>query len=337
MLDKISLTEDSVVTTTFPYTGDIILVSGWITDSVSLSSVDKVPIDTLPESKVDKIWRQQQDLTANGSPYELQLLDVSDSILYTQTFTSGLVFDGGGDAFFGLVAPAITDTAKIRVTVDGVAAITRTASAHAPTVTVLSPNGGESIAETMSVQWVAEDLDGDPLQFAVLYSNDDGATWQVLDNEVYTNSLVVSTTLLPGSDGHSLVRVIASDGFLTGIDQSNTPFSLADHTPFVWINDPISGTLFETGQIIHLKGQAFDPEDGQLTDTNLEWQVEGYGTLDTGREATIFGLVAGTYQVTLIATDDDGQSSTTSVTINVAPIAQQLPPEINIFLPIVIR
>ena len=193
------------------------------------------------------------------------------------------------------------------------------------------------MTDTLTISWTGADGDGDLLSYLVRYSADGGATWQVVANDVYTTSLVVDASLLPGSDGASLVQVLASDGFYTAADQSNAPFSLERHAPLVHIQKPLDGAIFDTGAPIALKGQAHDPEDGHLTGDSLTWTVAGYGSPGNGEETTRFGLPAGSYAVTLTATDSDGDSASTAVTIAVVPGGQQAVPENAIYLPLIIR
>jgi hypothetical protein len=321
-------------TSTFPYEGDLLLVSGWVSDTITFSGTQQLPSGIMPAEKVDELWQQQQELIVSGSPYELQLLDVNDTLLYTQTISATVVTNGDGSAFFGLVAPAVAGTAKIRISDLGAPVVTQTASTNAPTVTVLAPNGGETITDTLTVSWSADDGDGDLLSYMVRYSADGGATWQVLANELYTTSVTLDTAVLPGSDGASLVQVLANDGFHTAHDTSNIAFSLESHAPLVNINKPTPGTIFDTGAPIALQGQAFDPEDGHLAGDDLTWQLEGQGVVGSGRQATIFGLPAGSYQITLAATDDDGQTRSASVTIEVLPGGKKTT---NVFLPLLTR
>ncbi|MCK4567487.1 MAG: hypothetical protein KAU48_09285, partial [Candidatus Thorarchaeota archaeon] len=51
---------------------------------------------------------------------------------------------------------------------------------YEPTVTVTFPNGGEVLNGTELVTWDASDLEGDPLTFDVLYSNNSGSDWTSL-------------------------------------------------------------------------------------------------------------------------------------------------------------
>jgi len=160
---SLSLLPASPLTVTYPYSGDILLISGQISltaqisgtaslsDTYRLESVMRLPQGLMPQEKLDDLWQQQSELTAGGSDYELRLLDGSEVVLYTQPFSASAVFDGSGAAFFGLAAPYITDTERIEIAFQTSPVLSQTASANPPTVTVLTPIGGETISETLTI------------------------------------------------------------------------------------------------------------------------------------------------------------------------------------------
>jgi parallel beta-helix repeat protein len=111
-----------------------------------------------------------------------------------------------------------------------------------PTVpTVLYPNGGETLNEPITIRWDQSlDPDGLPITYSVYYSADGGAIWNLLKNELTSNSLVWNTTEL--SNGLSyLIKVVAinSDN-VSNEDISDSTF-IVENTP------PISITIEPTG------------------------------------------------------------------------------------------
>ena len=75
----------------------------------------------------------------------------------------------------------------VRVDIEGPSGLlkTVTAGSNPPTVQVSSPNGGEFLnGATVPVSWTASDADGDPLRFNVQYSRDNGATWEMLAQDI---------------------------------------------------------------------------------------------------------------------------------------------------------
>ncbi len=96
---------------------------------------------------------------------------------------------------------------------------------RAPTVEVITPNGGELLNGTITIEWEAVDYDSDPLTFDVLYSDNNGSDWSVLANDLAVLELSWNTTLHEDGTGY-MIRVEVSDGVLTGQDDSDDPFEL---------------------------------------------------------------------------------------------------------------
>jgi hypothetical protein len=216
-------------------------------------------------------------------------------------------------------------TARVRM-VKGVQTLDeQRASANAPTVTVVSPNGGENWTGKHTVQWTAQDLDGDLLTYAVLYSRDAGANWIALASGLTTTSLEVDSVELAGSNT-ALVRVLASDGLLTGEDQSNAVFTVARRSPRVQIQSPVSRRAFVPGELISLRGTADDLEDGGLVGDKLLWSVTGQGQVGYGPEASLRLENPGNYTITLTATDSDQMQGSAQVDITVGANLYLEPP-----------
>ncbi|MCK6624942.1 MAG: hypothetical protein L6R45_07170 [Anaerolineae bacterium] len=115
--------------------------------------------------------------------------------------------------------------AKITVSKNDAPLLTLTPSNHAPSLTVLSPNGGENLAGQQTIVWEAADADGDDLFFDLLFSPDLGQSWLPLAVRLGLTSYTFDAGQLP-STHEGLVRVIASDSFNTTLDESDSPFSI---------------------------------------------------------------------------------------------------------------
>ena len=96
---------------------------------------------------------------------------------------------------------------------------------RAPIVTVTFPNGGEILNGTQTITWTAVDYDSDPLVFSLSYSEDGGSHWNSLVSGLTSTSYDWNTSLYEDGEEY-LIRVTASDGVLTGSDQSNAVFEL---------------------------------------------------------------------------------------------------------------
>ena len=263
------------------------------------------------------------DATAPAPPisgtHRLKLLGAGDAVLADYPFTPGkdTSTQPGEDeiGLIGEIVPWVMGTRRVAVYSDTLELDSRLVSTNVPTVTVLSPNGGEVFTDTAVVSWSAGDADQDPLTYVLQYSIDNGATWQavgvgITSTTVYTLDL----TLLPGSD-QGRVQVIASDGVNTGMDASDGAFHVVRKPPQARILSPAPGSSFLSEQMLVLVGEGTDVEDGLLADSALSWQSSLSGTLGTGRMLAVTGLITGTHVFTLTATDSDANTATATVQV----------------------
>jgi hypothetical protein len=189
-------------------------------------------------------------------------------------------------------------------------------SAHAPTVQMLYPNGGETLGpEPVTVQWQATDLDQDPLVYSVLYSADGGQSWQTVATEWITPAIQIPAMGLPGSE-KALFRVIASDGVNTGQDQSDAVFTVLRKPPQAMITSPSAKADINSDQQVTLVGIGYDVEDGLLPDSAFVWSSDLQGTLGAGAHAAV-RLKAGVHNITLTVKDSDGQTGSDTVQITI--------------------
>ena len=96
---------------------------------------------------------------------------------------------------------------------------------RAPTVEVITPNGGEVLNGTITIEWDAVDFDSDPLTYDVFYSDNNGSDWTILANDLAVLEFAWNTTLHDDGTGY-MIRVEVSDGALAGQDDSDSPFEL---------------------------------------------------------------------------------------------------------------
>ena len=124
---------------------------------------------------------------------------------------------------------------------DAVVEVTLPLTANAPEVTVQAPNGGESISAETEIQWTATDSDGDNLTHTILYSADNGQSWTMIATGLTTTSYDWDPTLSPGGD-QCHIRVVSSDGFRLGQDDSDGSFDVALKSPTAAILSPAAST-----------------------------------------------------------------------------------------------
>jgi hypothetical protein len=217
------------------------------------------------------------------------------------------------------VVPWDPRTGRIFITYRGQEIGSRDVGVHAPHPQITSPNGGESLQDASHLAtWTATDADTDvdELTYTLLYSTDAGSTWRNVATGIKERQYSLDLSRLPGSD-QALLRVIASDGVLTGEDDSDAVFSVPPKYPEVGIVSPVSGTSFGTSQTIVLVGTASDVEQGEFDDASLRWSSDIQGALGEGRSIAVSDLTPGRHTITLTATDSDGLATDASIVIEI--------------------
>ncbi len=236
-------------------------------------------------------------------------------------FTSTHGITVSGYVFFAIVRPVPAGTDHIRIASDVNTMLVLTHTAHAPSVTVNTPIAGAVFTslQSITVTWSAADLDGDPMTYYLYDSADGGLTFNPIGIPVTTTSAVINAaTLVSGT--HRL-KIVASDGWNTGEGTSQT-FSVQNHPPVAAIVTPSNGSQFDQIDTIHFSTLSTDREDGVLTGQKggglMTWYAEP-GHIYLGNATTIdYGqLPPGYYTVTLTVFDNQGLSSTDSITLTV--------------------
>ena len=175
--------------------------------------------------------------------------------------------------------------------------LVKTISPDAPTVTVVSPNGGEVLQDMQTITWTATDPQGDPLTYIVYYSPDGGQTWTQLAIGFTESSYQWDTTTVVDGANY-LIQVEASNGMQTCTDISNAPFEIVNEpintVPTVLVIQPNGGErvhgMFEIqwsandpdGDILTFT-ISYSPNEGQMwtqiasevTGTSYQWDTSG--------------------------------------------------------------
>jgi hypothetical protein len=232
---------------------------------------------------------------------------------------------------FSLVIPRSPGAARVSLYAGKQLLAQRDASKSAPTVAFTTQLGGAPLAGEQPLAWDAADGDGDALIYSVEYSPDGGASWLPVAVGLKDPATKVDFDSLPGSD-QALLRVIASDGFSSGVATSAS-LKVARHKPLPAIGGAHDGAKYAAGQLVSLSGSAFDWEDGEITGAkSFTWSSDRDGLLGNGPWLDT-QLSPGAHTITLTARDADGNSAATTLRVSVAG----LPGQQQLFLPLVVR
>ncbi len=113
---------------------------------------------------------------------------------------------------------------------------------HAPSISILSPRGGETWAGPQEIRWRAQDADGDALTVSLAYSVDRGANWKVLADGVQdASSFIWDTTTIPNC-AEVWLRATVSDGRFRAYATTVGAFPVHNaHTPWITLLAPTQG------------------------------------------------------------------------------------------------
>ncbi|HLK11491.1 MAG TPA: myxococcus cysteine-rich repeat containing protein [Candidatus Binatia bacterium] len=294
---------------------DLLIVRGTVAaDSAAAAFLPFVHLEGAPRSPTAGDWT-------------LERRDAGGRLLGTTAFAPSFgeidvvpgapAADVHGPGEFVVAVPADAGLAEVDLVHGGTRMAAAHASAHAPTVAVVFPNGGEILTGARTtLAWSASDADGDPLAFLVQYSRDGGTTWDTLAADWPATTLDIPLDRLPGTTT-GLVRVVASDGFLSAAAVSAATFTVEDKAPAVRILPPTGAPVAGT-QTVVLRGEGRDPEDGPLPDGALVWAADG-DAIGTGAVVMLpsSGFSEGPHTLTLTGTDRAGHTAQASVPLSV--------------------
>ncbi len=259
--------------------------------------------------------------------HRIEVLDGSGIVLFTRHFTPESVHispgpddepDAEPDPYFTELVPIQPGAAVIHV-IDVANSVIGSVSLGGlvPSVTVMSPMGGETISGPHAITWSVLDVDSANHTFDVYYSNDGGANWRGVGRGLDESTLNVDFGTLAGTvPGDARVRVIASDGVNTGVGTSGG-FTVSKKQPSATIVFPSTDDRFTLGALVLLQGVGFDADDGLLAAGSLLWSSDVDGPLGSADDLPVYNLSPARHRITFTATDTDGNTASTDVVISV--------------------
>lgn len=271
-------------------------------------------------------------------PYAVELLNVDNTTIISQTFLVNFSseYDGHngpeglntappfspGDNNMqnvSFIMPWVAGTTSVRLTYQGQTLDQKNVSANPPQVLFTSPTTAETwqAGSTHLLTWQALDIDGDTLEYSLFYSKDGGALWNLLAADLTDPSYSLQTDTMPGGSDIRF-RLVASDGVLVGIAETDQSVTIPNHAPVPLILNPIANSIHDPGTLVVLQGIATDLEDGTLPDEALKWSSNIQGSLGIGPSLGLNNLIKGTHIIRLTATDQFGVQSFTTVKVVIA-------------------
>jgi len=270
-------------------------------------------------------------VSSNGmsGDYGIELQNSGGDVLSTFRFSPHAATHGvdSGAVGFSEFVPWQLDTAKIVLKLGDTVLAEKGVSPHTPVVTLVSPNGGETLGDQVSINWMASDEDGDELYFTILYNDGKDPLWWPIATNVTGTSHILDASLLPGS-GKGWFKIRVTDGVNTAEDESDASFIVPEKSPHISIIHPIHGEHIHVGEDANLVAAVFDPEDGYLPDDSLVWDSSLDGEIGHGHHVHHGSLTPGTHILTLNVTDSQGQAASYQITVTVG---------YDIFLPVLGR
>jgi Lamin Tail Domain len=162
-----------------------------------------------------------------------------------------------------------------------------------PQVTVVSPNGGESLAggSTQNISWTSSNV----ANVRIEYTLDGGANWTVITSSTAASTGSFAWTLPTTSTSTARVRV--SDTATTATDQSDGTFTITVASAPAQViineiraNEPGSNTAGEFIEVVNVGGTAANIGGWTLSDgTSVRHTFATGTTLNPGKATVVFG------------------------------------------------
>jgi hypothetical protein len=261
-----------------------------------------------------RLWDSLSSPPAPSAPgdYRIRLLDGGVE-LATVDFTPHAGEDESALIVSEFVTfPAGTDRVEITHPGSGDLVWAYDISSNAPVVSnVVLVGASPPVVGNVTLQWTATDSDGDDMTYDVLYSMDDGTTWQMIEMGMMSTSLVIDTSDLGGST-QARFKVIANDGLNQG-EAMSAAFVMENKAPIVDILSPADGAGYAFDQEVYFAAELYDLQDG--TPSSMIWRDQTNFVLGSGTEFSQDNLLIGENIITVTAINSKGLSTMVTFSI----------------------
>jgi len=248
--------------------------------------------------------------------YSIELQDLGGTPVYTMPFMASFIGVEGNSleiVGFSFRLPYFANVKRVVLKLDDTVLHTIEQSANPPSLSVTAPTGGDTWQGEEIVDWQADDLDADDLQFSLFYTPNSGGAWHPVASRLSAPPFNVNVANLPGGQ-EGKILIVASDGLNTVIAESAGLFEVPPPDPIVVIHSPLDESILTPRQWIDLRGSASTP-NGLDESFTFVWFVNGE-IVEIGRAVKIM-LEEGLHTIVLQALNEDGSFGETSVDVNV--------------------
>lgn len=259
--------------------------------------------------------------------HSIDVMDSSGTVLVSRAFTPFVPEpESAGDPvagtpLFSLLVPKPAGAASLVVrSAAGEIIGSLLLGGAVPAVQLVAPVAPSSLAGSVNVKWAVTDADSTQHTTRVQYSADNGQTWSE-QGVVDTNELLFDFDKLPGGPATKL-RLMVSDGINSSTFTSDPFITPKKNVVTAEILSPAKDVVVES-DVLFLKGIGTDTDDGTLTGSALTWSSDLAGDLGSGELISVV-LTPGKHTIQLKATDSDGNSQTSHVTVRVAGAAPEV-------------
>lgn len=294
--------------------------TGTATASITINNTNTLPTASITSPSNSSQYNSGTSISFTGSGNDAEDGVLSGTYLVWTSNIDGQIGTGANftksDLSVGTHTITLFVTDSDNATNSTALSITINASSStgtAPAASITSPASGSRFNQGASVSFGGSgtDLeDGTLLGGALIWISS-------IDGQIGIGTGFITTNLSVGT--HTITLTATDSTYSSHTDSVtitiNTP-------PSVSITSPANSSLFDEGTVITFTGSGNDSEDGVLSGASLVWTSSIDGLIGTGASFTKSDLSAGTHTISLIATDSENASTTSSisVSINMLPV-----------------
>jgi hypothetical protein len=255
-------------------------------------------------------------LEEGDSPFVMEIYGNSGSLLANKRCQTGSVSDDTLSKILLVVFPAFQNVSKMVLLKDGKSIKQIHCSTHAPDIKIHSPNRDIDIETSYNLTWDGYDMDDDKLTYELDYSPDNGIRWFPFAVNVSDARYLLESEYFPGSDS-MLIKVIASDGFLTSEDVTDHFFRIPNKPPHILIVSPENNSTYFLSRRVIFEAIGHDAEDRTLEDSAYSWFSDKDGYMGSGAMISMDSLSPGRHTIYSKYYDSDGMLGQSSISITI--------------------